>query len=180
MTSRFAGCWLVALAAIGCSSKGETSAPTPAATTQAAPGGDAATQPNAAVEAQRAPGANAQNPNAALPPGATPPGATPAPGANAGDAVNANAAAEAKLSETVADDEVKGACKAVCQRANACKPAGANLSEDSCVDSCMKVPSGAAKRYSVQRMAGCAAKTDCNEFNSCMANGAAPAAPPSR
>jgi len=186
MTSRFAACLMVAMAATGCSSKGETTPPAPAATTQAALGADGAQQPNAASEAGRAPAANAANPGgAALPPGAAmPPGGAPVAGAqpptdaNPGEAANANAAAEAKLSESVGGDELKTACKAVCQRANACKPAGASMSEDTCVESCGKVPSGDAKRYAVARMTNCSTKTDCGEFNACMAGGAAPTSPP--
>jgi hypothetical protein len=178
---------VVAVAATGCSSKSETTAP--AVTTQAAPGAEAAQQPNVAAEAARAPAANAANPGAALPPGAAmPPGGAPVAGAqpptaaNPGEAQNPNASAEAKLSESVGGDELKTACKAVCQRANACKPAGASMSEDTCVESCGKVPSGEAKRYATERMTNCSTKTDCGEFNACMAGGAAPssATPPSR
>ncbi|MBM4375216.1 MAG: hypothetical protein FJ095_09040 [Deltaproteobacteria bacterium] len=186
MTSQFAACLVVAVAATGCSSKSETTAPAPAATTQAALGADGAQQPNAASEVGRAPAVNAANPGggAALPPGAAmPPGGAPVAGAqpptaaNPGEAATANAAAEAKLSEPVGGDELKTACKAVCQRANACKPAGASMSEDTCVEGCGKVPGGEAKRYAVERMTNCSTKTDCSEFNACMANGAAPASP---
>lgn len=168
MTSRIAACFVVAAAATGCSSKSETTAPAPAATTQAALGADGAQQPNVAAEAGRAPAVNVANHGGA----AAPPG-----GANPGEAANANAAAEAKLSESVGGDELKTACKAVCQRANACKPAGASMSEDTCVEGCGKVPGGEAKRYAVERMTNCSTKTDCSEFNACMANGAAPASP---
>jgi hypothetical protein len=177
MTSRIAGWTLLAVFAAGCSSKGsETTATAPTASAQAtpAPAAEAGAQSNRIGQvAQPGPGAAAQAP--AMNPGA--------PGA-AGDAANppaqaatANAAAEARLNDPATTDELKEACKLTCQRAVACKPANAAMSEQSCVDSCSTAPNGAAKRYAIEGMKRCHGKTDCNEFNSCMAGGA-PAAPP--
>ncbi|MBM4357040.1 MAG: hypothetical protein FJ096_02920 [Deltaproteobacteria bacterium] len=175
MTSRIAGWALLAVFAAGCSSKGsETTTAAPSGTAQATPAPDAAAQPNAVGQpnsvVQASPGAIAQAPSPAP---AAPGDAAQAPMQSA----TANAAAEAKLNDPVSTDELKEACKLTCQRAVACKPANAPMTEQGCVDSCSTAPKGAAKRYAIEGMKRCHGKTDCGEFNSCMAGGA-PAAPP--
>lgn len=192
MTSRITGFALLAAMAMGCSSNTDNTTASPSASAQGtpAPAAEAAQQANGqqpGIAAQPGgPGAVAQNP--AMSPGALPPGAQPgmaAPGA-------APTGEAAKGDQPASDDELKSACKALCVRANACKPAAAtSFSEETCFAGCSNVPSGkSAMRSNTDRMKSCSEKTDCNEFNTCMAAGrpaspppgagAPPAAPPAR
>lgn len=177
MTSRIAGWAVLAVLTAGCSSDSKDSggAATTAAPQSAPAPAAVEAKPNVEVGTSPAPGAAAAAP-VANPGEASAPSDAAIPPAQA--AATANAAAEAKLNEPVSGDELASACKANCKRVIECMPKGAQFSNQQCIDSCGATPNEGAKRYAIEQMKRCQAKTECNDFNSCMAGGAPAAAPP--
>lgn len=176
-TIQTSGMALFAVMAMGCSSKGETTAAATTASAQGAQAPAGAVAPNGAPQVTGAqpggPGAAMQNPG--MSPGA---GQPPAAGGDPAAAGTAAPGAQGGGAEATAK-ELEAGCSALCKRAVACMPAsGGKMTEASCVSGCSNPPSGkAAPRAAVQRMTKCAELTDCNAFNSCMAAPAPAAAP---